>query len=121
MVTRAAVLAAKVDMKLDPADARQFHHLTNALHFFVSLRLKTSPELTTLEDFLDADTNITVVARDALFENVDLIDAFITAVVGKTNSRLSRKPPINSRAKRIRSSRKPSPSAGRAPNSPARW
>ena len=68
---------------LTPAEVEQFFRLMNMLQFFTNQQIKIFPNLKTLAKFLAEDIDTRVAVRDTLFENIDLIDAFVGANPGE--------------------------------------
>jgi hypothetical protein len=66
-------------MKLIQQDANLFYTLMWSLQFFVNQRLNISPELDTLEEYETCASDVKLKVREALYEHIDLIDAFIHA------------------------------------------
>jgi hypothetical protein len=66
-------------MKLSQQDANLFYTLMWSLQFFVKQRVKIAPELETLEEYKTCATDVKLKVREALYENIDLINAFIQA------------------------------------------
>ena len=64
------------------AEEDQFFRVMYLLQFFTNQRLKILPKLTTLAKFMAEDIHTTVAVRNALYENIDLIDAFVEANPG---------------------------------------
>jgi hypothetical protein len=66
-------------MKLSQQDATLFYTLMWSLQFFVNQRVNIAPELETLEEYKTCAADVKLQVREALCENIDLIDAFIQA------------------------------------------
>ena len=64
------------EMKLPEQDAELFFQLMWALQFYVNQKVKILP-ISTLDDYLDAPTDQKVKVREAVYENIDLIDSFV--------------------------------------------
>lgn len=64
-------------MKLSKQDADLFFELTWALQVFVNQRLHVLPEVKTLDDYIDLSMEEKMQVREALYENIELIDAFV--------------------------------------------
>src|SRR6266567_2828489 len=64
-------------MTLSTEDATQFFRLMWGLQFFVSQQRQLLPDVKSLEEFITLPTTAKVKTRDALWENPDLIDAYV--------------------------------------------
>ena len=64
-------------MKLSTDDAALYYKLTWPLHFYVNQRLKILPRVSTLEAYVECDYEDKLKVRNALYEHVELIDAFL--------------------------------------------
>jgi hypothetical protein len=64
-------------MKLPAEEAELFFHLLWPLQFFVNQRLQLYPDIATLDDFKTAPIERRLEICDAVYENAELIDAFI--------------------------------------------
>ena len=64
-------------MKVSAEEAELFFKLLWALQFFVNQRLQLFPDIETLDDFKAAPIESRLQLRDAVYENAELIDAFI--------------------------------------------
>lgn len=64
-------------MKLSAEEAELFFRLLWSLQFFVNQRLQLYPDIETLDDFKAAPIESRLQLRDAVYENAELIDAFI--------------------------------------------
>jgi len=64
-------------MQLPEQDANRFFELTFPLHLFVNEQLGVLPEVKSLEDYSAYPHEAKLQVRDALYDNIDLIDAFI--------------------------------------------
>lgn len=64
-------------MKLSSEDAELYFELIWPLQLFVNRRLKILPKVKTVEELKNCPSEKRVAVRDALFENADLIDAFV--------------------------------------------
>jgi len=69
-------------MQLSQQDAQLFYTLMWPLQFFVNQRVKIAPELKTLDAYKTCTAEITLRVCQALYEDIDLIDAFIEANPG---------------------------------------
>jgi hypothetical protein len=66
-------------MKLSDQDAILFFDLMWSLQFFVKQRLRLLPEMTTLDAYREADGQSRMEVRNALWENPQLIQAYVKA------------------------------------------
>lgn len=64
-------------MKLSEQDADLFFELMWALQVFVNQRLQVLPDVKTLDAYVDCPTEVKMQVREALYENIELIDAFV--------------------------------------------
>ena len=64
-------------MKLSTQDADIFFELMWALQFFVNQRLQLLPEVTTVEQYQNCPTAEKMEVRQALYDNIGLIDDFV--------------------------------------------
>ena len=64
-------------MKVSAEEAELFFDLLWPLQFFVNQRLQLFPDIETLDEFKAAPIDRRLEIRDAVYENADLIDAFI--------------------------------------------
>ena len=64
-------------MKLSEQDAGLFFELMGALQVFVNQRLQVLPDVKTLDDYIDLSMEEKMQVREALYENIELIDAFV--------------------------------------------
>ena len=64
-------------MKLSEQDAELYFKLMWALQYFVKHRLNLLPELRTIQEYADSDADEKLQVREALFEQRDLIDAYL--------------------------------------------
>jgi len=64
-------------MNLSRQDADLFFRLIGALHLFINRKLKMYPKIKTIDDYDDSDKEDRVAVRDALYQDIKLIDAFI--------------------------------------------
>jgi hypothetical protein len=64
-------------MKVSDHDADLFFELMFPLQFFVNQQVHILPKVNTLQKYLDCSLQQKLPVRDALYENINLIDAFI--------------------------------------------
>jgi len=64
-------------MKLSEQEADLFFELTWALQVFVNQRLQVLPDVKTLDDYIDLSMEEKMQVREVLYENIELIDAFV--------------------------------------------
>ena len=64
-------------MKLSKQDADLFFELMWALQVFVNQRLQVLPDVKTLDDYIDLSMEEKMQVREALYENIELIDVFV--------------------------------------------
>ena len=64
-------------MKLPEQDTDLFFELMWALQYFVNQQLQVLPHVNTMDDYLNCPTEEKLQVRDALYDHIDLIDAFI--------------------------------------------
>ncbi len=64
-------------MRLSTEDATQFFQLMWGLQFFVSQQRQLLPEVQSLEEYVTLATARKAMARDALWDNPDLIDSYL--------------------------------------------
>jgi hypothetical protein len=65
-------------MKLSSDDMTLFYKLMWPLQFYVNQQLKILPEVTSLEAYIkETDSTEKLKVRDALYENIELLDAFV--------------------------------------------
>lgn len=64
-------------MKLSTQDADLFFEIMWPLQFFVNQRLKILPKIKTVEQYARLSSQDKLKVRNALFENLDLIEAFV--------------------------------------------
>ena len=64
-------------MRLSKPDAQLFFELSTPLHFFVNQQLHLLSDVHSLDDYIACDTQQQLQVRDALYQNIELIDAFI--------------------------------------------
>ncbi len=65
-------------MKLSKQDADLFYTLMWPLQFFVNQRLRILPDIDTLQAYIACSSDLKFQVRNALYENIDLVDVFIT-------------------------------------------
>ncbi len=63
-------------MRISNQDADLFFELTWSLQFFVNQKLKILPDIKDLQAYIDCDFKEKMQVRNALYENIDLIDEF---------------------------------------------
>jgi hypothetical protein len=64
-------------MKLSTDDAALYYKLTWPLQFYVNQQLKILPRASTLEAYIECDYEDKLKVRNALYEHIELIDAFL--------------------------------------------
>jgi len=64
-------------MTLSTEEAAQFFRLMWGLQFFVSQQRQLHPDVKSLEEYAILDSTRKIIVRDALWENPDLIDAYV--------------------------------------------
>jgi hypothetical protein len=64
-------------MKLSDQDAELFFNLMWSLQFYVNSKLDILPEFTTLEEFQLLPSELKIDVRDALYDNIEIIDSYI--------------------------------------------
>jgi len=64
-------------MRLSEENVRLFYKLHPALLFYANQEMKKSKDVSTLEEFMDLPLEEKVKIRNALYDNIDLIDSFI--------------------------------------------
>ncbi len=66
-------------MQLSQADAKLFYKLYPALLFYGNQELKVVKDVPSVDVFMELPVEERVSARDALYERLDLIDAFVNS------------------------------------------
>ena len=64
-------------MKLSEQEAKLFFQLMWSLQFYVNHRLKIHPKIQSVDDYADSSAEQKVKVREALYENLKLIDSFV--------------------------------------------
>lgn len=64
-------------MKLSEQEAKLFFQLMWSLQFYVNHRLKIHPKIQNIDDYADSSSEQKVKVREALYENLELIDSFV--------------------------------------------
>lgn len=64
-------------MKLSKQEATLFFQLIWTLQFYVNNKLKIYPRIKSIEDYADSDTEQKVKVRNALYDNIEIIDSFV--------------------------------------------
>ena len=64
-------------MQLSKPDAELFFELTTPLHFFVNQQLHVLSDVHSLQDYVACELEQQLQVRNALYQNIELIDAFI--------------------------------------------
>ncbi len=65
------------DMRLSEDDVNLFYKLNPALLLFVNLRLGLQKEVVNIKNFLSLQLEKKVEVRNALYDNIDVIDEFV--------------------------------------------
>lgn len=64
-------------MKLSEQDGRLFFKLMGELQFYINRKLKIYPEVQSFDDYIKLEQKQKAKIRDALFDNVKIIDSFV--------------------------------------------
>ena len=64
-------------MKLTEQEAGLFYQLMWALQSYVNIKLKLYPQIKTSDDYVDCEPEQKIEVRNALYENIELIDSFV--------------------------------------------
>lgn len=70
-------------MKLTTQEATQYFNLMWSLQAYANQKLGIMPEVTSVEEYEKLPSSEKLVVRDALYDNIDLIDSFLEAAQGK--------------------------------------
>ena len=64
-------------MNISKKESEHFFQLMWALQYFVNCKLKIHPKIKKLKDYTDSDIEKKANVREALYENIEIIDSFI--------------------------------------------
>ena len=64
-------------MNLSKKQSKHFFQLMWALQYFVNCQLNIHPKIKNLRDYTESDIEIKSIVREALYENIEIIDSFI--------------------------------------------
>jgi len=64
-------------MKLSQKDAALFYKLNPSLLFYINQRIGVIRDISTLDEFMKSSPEEKVEVRDALYENIELLDSFV--------------------------------------------
>jgi len=70
-------------MKLTTQDAAQYFNLMWSLQAYVNQKLAIIPDIVSVEEYEKLPSREKLIVRDALYDNIDLIDSFLESAQGK--------------------------------------